>query len=107
MAESKTFRGGIHPPYNKELASGKAIKKAPVPAEVIIPLQQHIGAPNEALVSAGDRVEVGQKIGSSDAFVSAPVHSSVAGVVKEVVEVANFTGAKVKSVIITPDAEQP
>jgi H+/Na+-translocating ferredoxin:NAD+ oxidoreductase subunit C len=107
MAEAKTFKGGIHPPYNKELASGKAIKKAPVPAEIIIPLSQHIGAPNEALVAAGDRVEVGQKIGSSDAFVSAPVHSSVAGVVKEVIEVANFTGAKVKSVIITPDAEQP
>ncbi|MDD3719033.1 MAG: electron transport complex subunit RsxC [Actinomycetota bacterium] len=107
MAEAKTFKGGIHPPYNKELASGKAIKRAPVPAEVIIPLQQHIGAPNEALVSAGDRVEVGQKIGSSDAFVSAPVHSSVAGVVKEVVDVPNFTGNKVKSVVITTDAEQP
>jgi electron transport complex protein RnfC len=107
MAELKTFKGGIHPPYNKELASGKAIKRASVPAEVIIPLQQHIGAPNEALVSAGDRVEVGQKIGASDAFVSAPVHSSVAGTVKEVADVANFTGAKVKSVIITPDAEQP
>jgi len=107
MAEAKTFKGGIHPPYNKELASGKAIKRASVPAEVIIPLSQHIGAPNEALVSAGDRVEVGQKIGATDAFVSAPVHSSVAGTVKEVADVANFTGAKVKSVIITPDAEQP
>ncbi len=107
MAEAKTFKGGIHPPYNKELASGKAIKRAPVPAEVIIPLSQHIGAPNDALVAAGDRVEVGQKIGASDAFVSAPVHSSVAGTVKEVTEVANFTGAKVKSVVITPDAEQP
>ncbi|MBN2028294.1 MAG: electron transport complex subunit RsxC [Actinobacteria bacterium] len=107
MAELKTFKGGIHPPYNKELASGKAIKNAPMPAEVIIPLSQHIGAPNEALVQAGDRVEVGQKIGEAEAFVSAPVHSSVAGTVKEVVEVPNFTGAKVKSVVITVDAEQP
>jgi electron transport complex protein RnfC len=107
MAEAKTFKGGIHPPYNKELASGKAIKRAPVPAEVVIPLSQHIGAPNEALVSAGDRVEVGQKIGSSDAFVSAPVHSSVAGTVKDVVDMVNFTGAKVKSVVITPDSDQP
>jgi electron transport complex protein RnfC len=107
MAETKTFKGGIHPPYNKELASGKAIRNAPVPAEVIIPLQQHIGAPNEPLVSAGDRVELGQKIGSSEAFVSAPVHSSVAGTVKEIVEVPNFTGAKVKSVVITADSSQP
>jgi H+/Na+-translocating ferredoxin:NAD+ oxidoreductase subunit C len=107
MAEAKTFRGGIHPPYNKELASGKAIKACPVPSEVVIPLQQHIGAPNEPLVKAGDHVDVGQKIGEAEAFVSAPVHSSVAGTVKDIVEVPNFTGAKVKSVVITPDANQP
>ena len=110
MAEStglKTFRGGIHPPYNKELASAKAITAAPVPREVFIPLSQHIGAPNQPLVKAGDRVELGQKIGSSEAFVSAPVHSSVAGTVKEISEVTGFTGAKVKCVVITPDADQP
>jgi electron transport complex protein RnfC len=107
MPETKTFRGGIHPSYNKELASGKAIKPAPVPKEVTIPLQQHIGAPNEPLVQVGDRVEKGQKIGESEAFVSAPVHSSVSGTVKEIVDVPNFTGADVKSVIITADASQP
>jgi Na+-translocating ferredoxin:NAD+ oxidoreductase subunit C len=107
MAEVKTFKGGIHPPYNKELASGKTIKRASTPKEVTIPLQQHIGAPNEPLVKAGDRVELGQKIGETDAFVSAPVHSSVAGTVKDVVEVPNFTGAKVMSVIITADESQP
>ncbi|MBC7230485.1 MAG: electron transport complex subunit RsxC [Actinobacteria bacterium] len=107
MAELKTFKGGIHPPYNKELASGKAIKRAPVPSRVVIPLQQHIGAPNEPLVKEGDRVEVGQKIGASEAFVSAPVHSSVAGTVKEIAEVPNFTGARVRSVIIEADSSQP
>ncbi|MEW6554593.1 MAG: electron transport complex subunit RsxC [Actinomycetota bacterium] len=103
----KTFKGGIHPPYNKELARESAITPCPVPAEVLIPLTQHIGAPNEPLVAAGDRVEVGQKIGGSEAFVSAPVHSSVAGTVKGIKEITGFTGAKVKVVAITPDAEQP
>jgi electron transport complex protein RnfC len=103
----KTFRGGIHPPYNKELASSKSIRTAPVPGEVLIPLSQHIGAPNEPLVKAGDRVVVGQKIGSSEAFVSAPVHSSVAGTVKEIREITGFTGARVKAVAITPDESQP
>lgn len=103
----KSFKGGIHPPYNKELASSKAIQQAPIPAEVVIPLAQHIGAPNSPLVSPGDRVAVGQKIGDTDAFVSAPVHSSVAGTVKAVEDVANFTGALVKSVIVTADAQQP
>jgi len=103
----KTFVGGIHPPYNKELASGQPITAAPVPERVVIHLQQHIGAPNEPLVKPGDRVEVGQKIGGSDAFVNAPVHSSVSGTVVDIIEVPNFTGAKVKSVIIEADKEQP
>ena len=56
--DHKTFKGGVHPPYNKEMASSQPIKAAPVPAEVIIPLSQHIGAPNEVLVSPGDKVTV-------------------------------------------------
>jgi H+/Na+-translocating ferredoxin:NAD+ oxidoreductase subunit C len=107
MAEKKTFKGGIHPPYNKELASGKAIKKAPIPKQVTIPLQQHIGAPNEPTVKEGDHVTIGQKIGASDAFVSAPVHASVSGTVKEIKKVANFTGAEVMSIVITSDENQP
>jgi electron transport complex protein RnfC len=103
----KTFKGGIHPPYDKELASSKAITPAPVPAEVIIPLNQHTGAPNNPLVSPGDKVTVGQKIGETDAFVSAPVHSSVAGTVKALEDAKSFTGATVKSVVITVDADQP
>ena len=103
----KTFKAGIHPPYNKELASSKPIKTAPIPPEVLIPLSQHIGAPNEPLVNAGDRVELGQKIGGSEAFVSAPVHASVAGTVKEITEITGFTGAKAKVIVITPDESQP
>jgi len=103
----KTFKGGIHPPYNKELASGKAITQVPIPSELVIPLNQHIGAPNSPLVSPGERVTVGQKIGETDAFVSAPVHASVAGTVKAVEDIKNFTGQIVKSVIIEADPQQP
>lgn len=103
----KTFKGGVHPPYNKELASSKPITFAPVPPEVTIPLQQHIGAPNNPVVAAGDRVSVGQVIGSSDGFVSAPVHSSVAGTVNAIEDITNFAGVRVKAVVITADAQQP
>ncbi|MFH1150240.1 MAG: electron transport complex subunit RsxC [Actinomycetota bacterium] len=102
-----TFRGGVHPPTHKELSSSKVVTPAPVPAEVVIPLNQHIGAPNVPLVSPGDRVQVGQKIGETEAFISAPVHSSVAGTVRAVEDVRNFTGAIVRAVVITADAEQP
>jgi len=104
----KTFRrGGIHPLYNKELCSGKAIARAPIPSRLMVPLRQHIGAPNEPLVSPGDRVAVGQKIGDADAFVSAPVHSPVAGIVDAIEDIKSFNGETVTGVIIAADAEQP
>ena len=105
--ELKTFRGGIHPPYQKEATAGKATEDISLPAEVVIPMQQHVGAPNAPIVKAGDRVEAGQKVGSTDAFVSAPVHASVSGTVKAVEERRNFAGANVMCVVISVDANQP
>ena len=37
-----TFKGGIHPPYNKEYTNQIALRKAEAPKVVYIPLQQHI-----------------------------------------------------------------
>jgi electron transport complex protein RnfC len=80
----KTFRGGVHAPDRKEATRGKSIEVLPAPARVVIPLQQHTGAPCEALVKEGDLVSLGQKIGESKSFVSAPVHASIAGKVTAV-----------------------
>ena len=73
-----SFIGGIHPTYNKITRKSK-VEVAPMPKRVILPLQQHIGAPCEALVKAGDIVKVGQKIAESKGFVSAPIHASISG----------------------------
>jgi len=105
--ELKTFRGGIHPPYQKEATANRATVETSLPAEVVIPLVQHVGAPNSPTVSVGDTVEAGQKVGASDAFISAPVHASVSGTVKAIEERPNFAGAMVNSVVITPDPVQP
>lgn len=97
-----SFRGGVHPPHFKEPTARLKIEKANEPKIVTIPLRQHIGAPCEPVVKPGDKVEVGQKIGETTAFVSAPVHSSVSGVVKEVK--AKLTpGGEVLCVIIESD----
>ncbi len=79
MTASKTFRGGIHPPYSKEATASRTIVDAAPPKVVVIPLHQHTGAPCEPLVKVGDEVKLGQKIGEAKAFVSAPVHASVSG----------------------------
>ncbi len=101
-----TFRGGIHPPHHKELTEHKPIENTPVPEEVVIPLLQHIGAPCEPTVKVGDRVEVGQVIGESEGFVSAPVHASVSGTVKKIENRPCPVGRRVRSVVIATDGKQ-
>ena len=55
----KTFKGGVHPPENKELTEHKPIEVLPPPEKVVIPVQQHIGAPSEPVVKVGDTVKIG------------------------------------------------
>ncbi|NLX87191.1 MAG: electron transport complex subunit RsxC [Clostridiales bacterium] len=98
-----TFKGGVHPPHNKHKTEHLALKKAKAPGMVIIPLQQHIGAPCEPLVKVGDEVKLGQKIGEPKGFVGAPVHSSVSGIVKAIEKRPHPGGGLVQSVIIESD----
>ncbi len=100
---SAIFKGGVHPEYRKELTASLAITAAPLPQKVVIPLQQHIGAPCEPLVDVGDFVKVGQKIGDSEGFVSAPVHASLSGKVTAIEPYNHCLGRKVKAVIIEGD----
>ncbi|MBI5586799.1 MAG: electron transport complex subunit RsxC [Deltaproteobacteria bacterium] len=99
----KTFDRGIHPSYYKELTSSMRVETAALPKTVIIPLQQHAGAPCQPLVKKGDAVQEGQKIGDVQAFVSAPVHSSINGKVKDVDLAEHPNGSRVLSVIIDGD----
>ncbi len=73
------------------------------PETVAISMAQHIGVPCEPLVKVGDRVTVGQKIGDSEAFVSAPIHASVSGEVTEIKDVMNVGGRLCKTVFIRSD----
>ena len=79
-----TFWGGIHPPQNKDLTADEKIEHYLPTGELVFPMPQNIGAPNAPVVAKGDRVLVGTRLGNNDAFVSAPVLSSVSGTVKDV-----------------------
>ena len=79
-----SFKGGIHPPDSKQATESLSIENAENPPNVIIPLHQHIGAPCQPAVKVKELVKVGQVIGEAQGFVSAPVHSSVSGEVKEI-----------------------
>ena len=98
-----TFKGGVHPPEHKEITVDKKIKKVEAPDIIVLPLTQHIGAPNEPLVKVGDQVKVGQKIAEARAFVSAPVHSSVSGKVKSIEKYFHPVIGKSQAIIIEND----
>lgn len=98
-----TFKGGVHPNDNKACTASKPIERMPIPAELIYPVSQHIGAPCTPCVQVGDYVKMGQKIADSDAFISAPIHATVSGTVKAI-EMRNVpNGASVQSIIIEND----
>jgi electron transport complex protein RnfC len=101
-----TFKGGIHPPDRKELSKDAAIAKAKAPKTVVIPLSQHIGAPCNATVEIGRKVKVGEVVGMAEAFVSAPVHSSVSGKVVAMGTFPNPMGRMVPSVVIENDRKE-
>ena len=82
----RTFKRGLLLPTRKHATEGKPTEPAPAPKQVVIPINQHFGAPNTALVAPGDRVKQGQKI--ADALnpgpLTVPVHASITGIVKKI-----------------------
>jgi electron transport complex protein RnfC len=100
-----TFKGGTHPPESK-FTEHRKIEVLPPPSTVHIPLDQHTGAPAEPLVKKGDHVKVGTKVGEAAGFISATIHSSISGTVKDVGECIHpVTGASSRAVIVEGDGE--
>lgn len=97
-------RGGVNVAHNKHTAE-MPVERMPVPNTVVLPMQQHIGAPCTPTVKVGDTVSVGQVIGDSDKFVSAPIHATISGVVKAVGDVKLANGIITKGVTIESDGE--
>lgn len=100
----KKVRGGVKVDHHKNTAH-KKVERLPIPSKVVIPMQQHIGAPCEPVVKVGDTVAVGQLIGDTDKYVSAPIHASVSGTVTAVGDVKMPNGTMSKAVTIESDGE--
>ena len=100
-----TFIGGVHPYEGKELSENKPVQVLEPKGNLVYPMSQHIGAPAKPLVSAGDRVLAGQKIGEAVGFISANVIASVSGVVKAIEPRRVAGGGMSLSVIVENDGQ--
>jgi len=97
-----SFFGGIHPKENKFYAEAQPVQDFPEPDILVVPMQQHIGAPCKPLVKKGDLVTMGQKIGDNQGL-CVPVHAPVSGKVKAVEMRPHTSGMTVMSVVIEND----
>ncbi len=101
----KTFKGGVHPPEEKNWTQDKPIEVMPAPATVVIPLQQHIGRPSTPKVKVGDVVKIGDPLSEPGGFVSVPSHASVSGTVKAIELAPHPLGVEILAVTIENDGK--
>lgn len=100
--------GGIHPPENKQQSVQLPIGKIPLPAEIILPLNQHIGAPSEPIVEVGEKVLKGQLVAKAQGIFSAGVHASTSGTVTAIEDrlIPHPSGLSSRCIVIQPDGEE-
>ena len=101
-----TFKiGGVHPQDNKQYSALKPIVDCPLPQKAIIPLIQHIGAPEQPVVEKGDKVRVGQLIAKAGGFVSANIHSPFSGIVSKIDTTIDAWGMRVPAIFIDVEGD--
>ncbi|MCF9444329.1 electron transport complex subunit RsxC [Vibrio parahaemolyticus] len=101
------FPGGVHPAENKKQSNKADLVRASIPAEIILPLKQHIGKAGNLLVSVGEHVLKGQALTQSETGFTVPVHAPTSGTITaiEARTVAHPSGLSELCAVITPDGQ--
>ena len=101
----KTFAmGGVHPEENK-ISTEAVIEQMPLPAQVVVLMNQHLGAPATPIVAKGDKVRVGQLIAEAQTFMCANIHSPVSGTVAKIDTCRDFTGIAKPAIYIDVEGD--
>lgn len=101
------FHGGLQLPGHKSESTGQAIGTMPVAAQLIVPVQQHIGAPAHVLVEVGQKVLKGEPIARAEGAVSTAIHAPSSGTITaiEAHSVPHPSGLKDLCIVIDTDGE--
>jgi electron transport complex protein RnfC len=102
----KTFKmGGVHPEENK-ISTGAVIEQMPLPTQVAVLMNQHLGAPATPIVAKGDKVKVGQLIAEAQAFMCANIHSPVSGTVNKIDVCKDMVGLPKTAIYIDVEGDE-
>ena len=99
--------GGIHPPENKHQSVKDSVGVPPLPKKLVIPLNQHIGAPSKIMVSIGDSVLKGQLLAEPKGVVSTGVHAPTSGLISDIGDhsIPHPSGMSAPCITLTPDGK--
>lgn len=101
MRPSRTFRhGGIRIEAGLEWESPGPVRNAFLPNGAVILLKQHAGPQARCVVRRGEYVREGMVIGRADGPLSANVHSSIPGVVRDIRIAALPGGGHAEAVVV-------
>jgi len=96
---------GVHPDDHKRPAADAALRFLPAPAQVHMPLHQHVGGAARPVVAVGQKVLKGQILAEARGNISAPIHSPVSGVVRAIGEVTAPHASGLDFPAITVDSD--
>ena len=100
----RKFLGNTRIPHRKNTAKLSPVRMMP-PSEVLLPMDQHLGAPAVPVVKVGDEVKVGQLIAEASGPVSSPIYASVSGKVVKIEDCLRANGKIVPAVRIESDGQ--
>ena len=96
------FLGKIRVSHQKTTASVPAVRMTP-PTEILLPVEQHIGAAAIPVVKVGDEVKVGQLVAEAPSMFSSPIHASVSGKVTKIDAYLTSSGKTIPAIRIQSD----
>lgn len=97
-----SFKHGVHPPENKEETNKLSIRQFSFAPLIILPMQQHIGAPSKIIVREGQEVARGQLLAVADGYMSVPLHSPVSGTIRKISKVPVVSGQMTEGIYLEP-----
>jgi electron transport complex protein RnfC len=102
------FKGGVKPASHKDESTHAPIARAPLPSRLVVPLRQSAGGMPQPLVSAGQKVLKGERIGAPEGNFSAAIHAPTSGTVLAVEHrmLPHPSGLSALCVVIEPDGEE-
>ena len=101
------FPGGVHPAEHKTVSNRTPIAPGPRPAQLVLPLNMHLGAPARPIVAVGDRVLKGQMLAEPAGTVSAALHAPTSGTVVALGPrpIQHPSGMDALCIVLEPDGE--